>query len=97
MLMAKAVAPSNAMNWPLMLPPPSYVMSLKRLTTPIMSTKVKAGEAKSNEKRRRDIIRDFGMVQIKVTVFGVHSGAMHPKPAAFLFIPYPCFFKSQLV
>src|SRR4051812_16713501 len=39
MPIAAALAPSVPMNGPWMLPPPSYVMSAKRLTTPIVNTK----------------------------------------------------------
>src|SRR5262249_33663424 len=47
MLMAAALAPSFPRNGPLMLAPPSYVMSPKRLTTPRISTNRKAFEAAS--------------------------------------------------
>jgi hypothetical protein len=43
-LTAAALAPSMAMNWPFIAAPPSYVMSPKRFTTPIVNTKAKAGD-----------------------------------------------------
>src|SRR5947208_5694492 len=46
MLTTAALAPSVAMNGPLMLAPPSYVMSPNRLTTPVVVTKRNAGEVK---------------------------------------------------
>src|SRR5688572_21837393 len=45
MLTIAAVAPSRARNGPLMLAPPSYVVSAKRLTNPIVKTKRKAIDA----------------------------------------------------
>ena len=44
MLIAAALAPSVPRNGPLMLAPPSYVISPNRLTMPIVNTKVNAGE-----------------------------------------------------
>src|SRR5437870_5479175 len=52
MLIAAALAPSEARNWPLMLAPPSYVMSPNRLTTPMASTNVSAGVARSASRVR---------------------------------------------
>ena len=46
-LTAAAVAPSEPKNGPLMLAPPSYVMSANRFTPPITSTNANAGEARS--------------------------------------------------
>src|SRR5207244_163978 len=42
MLMAAALAPSVPRKGPLMLAPPSYVMSAKRLTRPMVNTNRKA-------------------------------------------------------
>src|SRR5579871_1103434 len=42
--MIAAVAPSEPRKGPLSAPPPSYVMSAKRLTIPIVNTNLKAGE-----------------------------------------------------
>ncbi|WOH65091.1 hypothetical protein [Bradyrhizobium sp. BWA-3-5] len=43
-MLTMALAPNEAMNWPLMAPPPSYVISPNRFTIPIVNRKVKAGE-----------------------------------------------------
>ena len=42
-----ALAPNVPRNGPLMLAPPSYVMSPNKLTMPIVNTKVNAGEEDS--------------------------------------------------
>jgi hypothetical protein len=46
-LIAAALAPSVPRKRPLMLAPPSYVISPNRLTIPIVNTKVNAGEEDS--------------------------------------------------
>src|SRR6185437_2783223 len=45
MLIAAALAPSESRNWPLMLAPPSYVVSPNRFTMPSVNTKAKAALA----------------------------------------------------
>ena len=47
MLIAAALAPKVPRNGPLMLAPPSYVISPNRLTMPIVNTKVNAGDEDS--------------------------------------------------
>ena len=55
MLIAAALAPRLAMKGPLMLAPPSYVISPKRLTIPIVSTNANADDD-ADAKRRRFFI-----------------------------------------
>jgi hypothetical protein len=45
MLIAAALAPRLPRNWPLILAPPSYVVSPNRFTMPIVKTNAKAADA----------------------------------------------------